>query len=157
MAKYYNGGAAAMDPDRIASQSGIDDDDKDKIRTDTSKHHKLTRPHRDNLALINGRQMLKVPSMFWKRQMLTTPDGRLVEVTVPESMYTPWEPGSVTLSLMGHGFWVVFPGGCVDLPSEISEKTVRDAAPHLVNEAEAAVLGIGPFAPAKQKSPVKVQ
>jgi hypothetical protein len=158
MARYFNGGTAAMDPERVASLTGIDEDDKDKIRTDTTRHHKLTKPHRDNLALRNGQQMLKVPPLFWRRQMLQTQDGRLVDVIDPDSQFTPWEPGSVTLSLVGYGFWVVFPGGSVDLPSEISEKTVRDSAPHLVNEAEAMALGIGPFAPVKQKSPpVKAQ
>jgi hypothetical protein len=157
MARYFNGGAAAMDPERVASQTGIDDDDKDKIRETTAKHHKLTKPHRDNLALRNGQMMLKVPPLFWKRQMLQTQDGRLVEVVDQDSQYTPWEPGSITLSLVGHGFWVVFPGGSVDLPSEIPDKTVRDSCPHLVNEAEAMALGIGPYAPSKQKPSSKAQ
>src|SRR6266403_1252657 len=115
--RFFHGGTTAMDPQRIADLIAIDDEDKERIKADISKHHRLTKPHRDNLEIVNGKLMLKVPAMFWRRKVVTTQAGALAEIVDEDSKYTPWEVGSVVLSLPGVGFWTIPPGGCCDVPT----------------------------------------
>ena len=48
----------------------------------------------------------------------------------------PCAPGSIHISLVGHGFFVCEPGKHVDLPPSVSRETVKALAPQLISEDE---------------------
>ena len=91
---------------------------------------------------------MKVPSMYWRYRQIPFGD-KVINQVVPESTRIEWQPGSITLALPGVGFWVVPPGGYIDI--DYPPETVKSIAPHLLTEAEALERGIAQPA----ASPVK--
>lgn len=150
--RFFHGGPNAVDPE-LAAALGVSDEDKARRRKEAKDHHPLTGPNPSNLEIIDGQLMLKVPPMYW-RYVQQNIGGQTVRVLDTTSLHVKWEPGSVTLSLPGIGFWVVPPGGHVDVPHEISVKIVKDSSPHLLTEAEAIHRGIAQ-APATPKKVLK--
>lgn len=145
----------AFDAESYAEKNSYGDDDRKAVLLDEAKKHfKLGRPHHSNLELVDGKVMLKKPRMFWQMQDVprlnpVTRQTEFVSIPVPDSVYVEWVPGSITLSLPevgmargGDRFWVIPPGGCVDVPNDIPVSTVKDVCPHLITEAEKKVLDL---------------
>lgn len=161
-----------VDPERYATiHSYGDEDRKPKLREEAEKHFALKRPHHSNFEVVDGKVMLRKPSMFWQWQDVPrlnhqTRQTEFVTVPVPSTVYVEWVPGSVCLSLPdpaaprgGDKFWVIPPGGCVDVPDDVPVQTVKDACPHLVTEAEAKAYGLldgGAANPSPKSHKVKV-
>lgn len=142
MPRYYH--SPGLDVDYLAARDGVDDEDKARIRKELTKHHPLTAPHRDNLVAKDGRLWLKKPPLYCK--MIDQKGNPIPELV-------PWEPGSITFGIPEIGFFVVPPGGHVDVDYSVPEKVVKDAAPHLLTEAEYALKQVNKAqkqAPAKQ-------
>ncbi len=90
------------------------------------------------IEYVNGQPMVKAPPKYWRVSMVT---GK------PEPEYVPCQPGSI-LTTYGGQFSVVPPGGFVDLPSNITEKNVKDlVSPHLIPEGEAIAAGLAKVIP----------
>lgn len=145
--RFYHGGPDALDLEAIASARAVDDDEKAKIKKETAKHHPLTQPNREQLVAKDGKLFLKKPGMYCQLTNNGDPIPELVE----------WTPGSITIGLLGYGFFVVPPGGHVDIDTSILEagiereakvtNLVKSHAPHLLTEAE--MLLRKPAPPAK--------
>jgi hypothetical protein len=158
MARYYHGGANAVDPDKEA-QLGIDETDMETRRKNATVNHRLSRPHSNNLQAevdSNGEKKLylKVPQAYWLYNRIPFGDA-VVNQVKPESMKAEWQPGSITLALPDIGFWVVFPGGSITVPDYVSPETVKSVAPHLLTEAEALERGIAQPVVSPVKTPQK--
>jgi hypothetical protein len=142
MARYFHGGPNAVDPEREA-QLGIDEKDMDTRRKNAIDNHKLTSPSRDALfaEMVDGEQklFLRVPEAYWRYNRIQFAGGTAVQV-VPDSTRVEWQKGSTTLALPGVGFWVIPPGGYIDV--DVPAATVRSIAPHLLTEGEALERGI---------------
>lgn len=132
MARYFHGGTNAIDPKVYASQA-TDEDQRKLLETEAMKHHPLTHPHRDSLRREGDKVKIRRPSMFCPIDNVTKQ---------PIEMFDEWEPGSITLGLPGVGFFVVPPGGHVDIDNSVSEKTIKAMAPHLLTESEAMARGL---------------
>jgi len=132
LARYFHGGVNAVDPKAYASQA-TDDEQRKLLEDEAKKHHPLTHPHRDSLKRDGDKVKMKRPDMFCPVDRQT---GKPMEVL------DDWEPGSITLGLPGVGFFIVPPGGHVDIDNSIPEKTVKAMAPHLLTEAEAMARGL---------------
>jgi hypothetical protein len=157
MPRYYHGGRDAVDPTKYFPESlAMDDNDPDaikrvesereKIRVDIAKAHPLTSPSlKDSvpgkndraIVVIDGEVKLKRPLAFCQRiQTWTDVSGKVQTQKLQE--YDPWVAGSLVLALTGHGYWVIPPGGHVDLDLTIPESLVKAYAPHLLTEHEFA-------------------
>ena len=132
MARYFHGGSNAVDPKVYASQA-TDEEQRKLLETEAQKHHPLSHPHRDSLKRDGDKVKIKRPAMFCPVDQVTKQ---------PIEVLDDWEPGSITLGLQGVGFFVVPPGGHVDIDNSVSEKTVKAMAPHLLTEAEAMARGL---------------
>lgn len=156
--RYFHGGANAVDPDREAAL-GVDDKDIDLRRKNAVENHKLTRPHGSNLTaeLVDGEKkvFIRVPEAFWRYNRFPLGNGQVGVHLIPESTRTEWQQGSIALALPGVGFWVVPPGGYIDI--DVQPATVKSVAPHLLTEAEAIERGIAQPAasPVKQSPKLK--
>jgi hypothetical protein len=150
--RYYH---CPVDPEKYAEQHSFGDEDrKAALREEAKKHFKQGQPHHENFDVIDDKVMLKKPRMFWQWQDVPrlnpqTRQTEFVSVPVPDSVYVEWTKGSVVLSLPepsaprgGDRFWVIPPGGCIDISDDVPVKTVKDACPHLVTEAEARMMGM---------------
>jgi len=140
MPRYFNAGQGAIVPEVFAMHA-VDDAHKQELLTLARKHHPIGSPARDRLVVIDGKTHIKVPPMY----CATDRDGAVIQKTAE------WVAGSVALSIPGYGFWVVKPDSSVDLDVSVPESAVKSAAPHLLNEAEYAL--IAQSAPAKPKQP----
>jgi hypothetical protein len=139
MPRYYH--SPSLDIHHIAEKSAVSDDDYKRLVANLEKHHPITHPASDRLVKVGNETHLKVPEMYCRRDTM----GNVVQATLP------WKRGSIAFGLPSYGFWVVPPGGHVDLDLSIPEKAVKDAAPHLLTEAEhqIAVEGQAQAAPEK--------
>jgi hypothetical protein len=149
--RFYH---SPLNVEKFAEEQSFGDDDRKAIlRDEAKKHFKLGRPHHENLEVVDGKVMLRKPRMFWQmvqaHRLNSAGQVEYFEAPVKESKYVEWTPGSVMLSLPevgmprgGDRFWVIPPGGSVDVPDDIPVKTVKDACPHLVTEAEYQALGL---------------
>lgn len=134
MPVYYHGGKDALDFKAMAKESSLGDEEQEgKILDQLQKHHPFTRPHRDNLVSQGGKLYIKKPGMYCRQ---------LDQQGNPIPELVPWEAGSIAFGIAGYDFFVVPPGGSVVIDPSISEKVVKDAAPHLLTEAEAMERGI---------------
>lgn len=124
MPRYYH--SDSIDIESLANAQGVDDEDKARIRKELTKHHPLTQPSRDHLVAKDGQVWLRKPGMYCQKDEKGNPIPELV----------PFERGSIAFGIPGYQFFVVPPGGYVDIDYSIPEKVVKDAAPHLMNEAE---------------------
>lgn len=159
MPRYWHGGRDAVDPTKFYPESlSIDDNDPDskelveaerkRIRSEVAKAHPLTSPaSRDSqagkndraLVYIDGKLKLKRPLAFCQRiNTFTDAQGKVQTQVIQE--YDDWIPGSLVLALVGYGYWVIPPGGHVDLDVSMPERLVKSYAPHLLNESEYAEL-----------------
>lgn len=129
MPRYYNAGAEAITPELFAFNA-VDDKHREELLTLARKTHPVTAPSRDKFVMADGKASIKVPPMFCQRDM----HGNAIERTLP------WVPGSVSFGIPGLQFYVVPPGAFVDVDYSVPEKVVRDAAPHLLTEAEYQAL-----------------
>jgi len=131
--RYYHGGPDALDVNQKADESGYvnGDPQRDKFTEDLKKHHPLSRPNRENMAVVAGEPHphIKVPPMFCTR---VDYQGKMVQETLP------YPPGSISIGLPGYnpGFYVIPPGGYIDIDVDVPEKVIKGMAPHLLNEAE---------------------
>jgi hypothetical protein len=126
MPRYYHAGLEGFDIEAISKAQAVDEEDRIKIKTALAKHHPLTSPNREQLVAQDGKVFLKKPGMYCQFDMYGRPIPELV----------PWEAGSIAIGILGHGFHVVPLGGYVDFDVTLPEKVVKDAAPHLLSEAE---------------------
>jgi hypothetical protein len=154
VARYFHGGPNAVDPEREALL-GIDDKDIDQRRKNAVDNHRLTRPHNSVLSAEldgNGDKKLyiNVPQAYWRYNRIPFGDTVALQV-VPDSTRAEWQQGSLTLALPGVGFWVVPPGGYIDI--DVQPSTVKSVAPHLLTEAEALERGIAQPAASPVRSP----
>lgn len=141
MARYFHGGPHAVDPKVYASQA-TDEEQRKLLETEAQKHHPLTHPHRDSLKREGDKVKIRRPSMFCPLTVVGR-DQQGNPIHGPrEEIFDDWEPGSITLGLPGVGFFVVPPGGHVDIDNSVPEKTVKAMAPHLLTEAEAMSRGL---------------
>lgn len=132
MPTYYNAGPDAVGVDHLIPESADKatnkalEDARAKAREEWNKHNPLTMPARDRLAHKDGKVFIKKPLAFCSSDI----HGN------PIQQYEEWAPGSVSLALVGHGFYVVKPGGSVIVDSSVPEHVVKAHAPHLLTEAE---------------------
>ena len=126
MPTYYHGGPEAVDPELYAVDA-VSKEESEVLMHRARLHHPLTHPARESIAVINGEKKLKIPPMF-------CPLDRTGESFVQQ--YAAWEPGSISLGLVGRGFWVVPPGGSVNLDPAIPVEDIKAVAPHLLTEDE---------------------
>lgn len=152
MARYFYGGKDALDPELYAADA-IDEEDRARLRKEVAAHHPLTRPHRDSIFAEDGKLYVKVPSAFWRSKIFRMGAIDTVQID-PESTRLPWQPQSLTLALPGVGYWVIPPGGSVDVPMDVPESVVKAICPHLLTEAEALARDVAQPA-AVAKSPPK--
>jgi hypothetical protein len=105
---------------------------------DGKNHEVPTKPHPEI-----GERAIKVPPMFWTKKIaIQKYDGSVEIQTVPEFRALPED--AVTLSLVGIGFWVIPPGGFIDVPDHVPVHAVKDSCPALLTESEARGAGILP-------------
>lgn len=158
-----------FDAEAYAEKFSFGDDERKAVLLEQAKKdHKLGRPHHTSLEIVDGKVMLKKPKMFWQFQDVPrlnpqTRQTEFVTVPVPDSVYVEWIPGSVMLSLPevgqargGDKFWVIPPGGSVDVGDDIPVATVKDACPHLITEAEkraADAISLAAKPPLKKQGP----
>ncbi len=142
MARYFHGGKDAVDPALYAAHA-VDDEGRKILVEEAAKHHPLTHPHRDALKRDGDKIKIRVPSAFCPIDSTTRQ---------PIETLRDWEAGSITLGIHGVGFFVVPPGGYVDIDPSISEKTVKSLAPHLLTEVEAMARGLLEPAPVMRKA-----
>jgi hypothetical protein len=144
MPRYYNAGQAAIVPEVFATHA-VDEAHKQELLAHARKHHPITSPARDRMVIVDGKVHLKVPPMYCAVDV----HGNTIQKTAE------WIAGSVALGIPGYGFWIVHPGKSVDLDVSVPEKAVKDAAPHLLNETEYALIQqnavASPDAPVKSK------
>lgn len=156
--RYYHGGRNAVDPTKHFPEAltildeadetmkKATEEERQKIVEEIAKAHPLTspaardsKPGKNDRALVsmNGQLMLKKPLAFCQRyQEIKDDTGRTTVNKIQE--YIPWIPGSIVLALIGHGHFVIPPGGHIDLDSSIPESLIKSYCPHLLNEAEYA-------------------
>jgi hypothetical protein len=129
MPRMFHGGPDAVDPDIYAADA-VSEDEKDMMSKRARLHHPISRPAADRLKLVDGKLKLKRPGMFCK----TDVEGNAV------AHFDDWEPGSLALSVPGYGYWVIPPGGHVDLDVSVPLDAVKANAPHLLTEEEMAAV-----------------
>lgn len=124
MPRYYY--SNKLDAESIANAMGVDDEDKERIKKDIRKNHPFSHPDRRQLVAKDGAVYVRKPGLYC----------RLDEKgdAIPELV--PFAPGSISFGLPGYGFFVVPPGGHVDIDFTVPESAVKSAAPHLLTEAE---------------------
>lgn len=146
MPRYYHGGPNAVDVEAIVKAQGVSDAHRTELRKQLTEQHPLTTPAREVLKVIDGKLKIKKPGSYCAQDINGNP---LVE-------YVDWPgEGSIAFGLLGYGFYVVPPGGHVDLDPTIPEDTVKAYAPHLLTEAEAMARGLVKPAPEKAKPVLK--
>jgi hypothetical protein len=100
--------------------------ERGKIIADMRRAHPLGAPNRSQIQYKENKAFIKRPDAFSERDQL----GRLIE------SYEPWEPGSVCISIHEVGWFVVPPGGHVDIDRSVPVESIKSMAPHLLTEQE---------------------
>lgn len=135
--RWYHGGSAAVD---LLFHAADSEEQRAKRKDEVARHHPLTRPAHDRLTVKDGKLCVRIPPAFVKTVEYLTPDGRKMTQATGETL-REYVEGSICFGLVGHGFYVVPPGGYVEIHG-VPEQTIKDAAPHLLTFAEALARGI---------------